>query len=187
MPELKTIIGVSALYHDSAAAAVTGSEIVAAVQEERFSRRRHDPRFPDSALDYCIEQVGGPEKVNAVAFYEDPVLSFDRVLRNAIDLAPESERTWPRAVASQFGQKLQVLARLQRVFGGRGKPDMFIVDHHMSHMASAFYPSPFREAAIVVADGVGEWASTTIGVGTNAELIPIEQIHYPHSLGLFYS
>jgi carbamoyltransferase len=184
---MRTVIGVSALYHDSAVAAVTGNEIVAAVQEERFTRRRHDPCFPDSALAYCISQVGGAEKVDAVAFYEDPVLSFDRVLRNTIDLAPESERMWPKVAASQLGQKLHVLERLRRVFGTRLDQDIFIVDHHMSHMASAFYPSPFREAAIVVVDGVGEWASTSIGAGTDAELMPIAQIHYPHSLGLFYS
>ena len=184
---MKTIIGVSALYHDSAAAAVTGSEIVAAVQEERFSRRKHDPSFPASALDYCVAQVGGAERVDAVAFYEDPVLSLDRVLRNTIDLAPESERMWPVIAASQLGQKLEVLDRLRRVFGARVGQDIFIVDHHVSHMASAFYPSPFSDAAIVVADGVGEWASTTIAAGVGTEMTPIAQIHYPHSLGLFYS
>jgi carbamoyltransferase len=184
---MKTIIGVSALYHDSAAAAVWGSEIVAAVQEERFSRRKHDPRFPASALDYCIAQVGGTERVDAVAFYEDPVLSFDRALRNTIDLAPDSERIWPPTAASQLGQKLDVLERLQHVFGADGEQQIFVVDHHMSHMASAFYPSPFRDAAIVVVDGVGEWASTTIADGSDTELTPIAQIHYPHSLGLFYS
>jgi carbamoyltransferase len=184
---MNTIIGVSALYHDAAAAAVTGGEIVAAVQEERFSRRKHDPRFPLSAVEYCIARVGGLENVDAVAFYEDPVLSFDRVLRNIIDLAPESERMWPTVAASQLGQKLGVLAQLQRLFGARVTEDIFVVDHHMSHMASAFYPSPFRDAAIAVVDGVGEWASTTIADAAGTEIMPISQIHYPHSLGLFYS
>jgi carbamoyltransferase len=184
---MKTVIGVSALYHDSAAAAVAGSEIVAAAQEERFSRRRHDPRFPTSALDYCIAQVGGVQNVDAVAFYEDPALSFDRVLRNSIDLAPQSEPMWPVIAVSQLGQKLSVLDRLHALFGASVAENIFIVDHHISHMASAFYPSPFHEAAIVVVDGVGEWASTTIGDGVGAEMTAIAQIHYPHSLGLFYS
>ena len=184
---MNTIIGVSALYHDAAAAAVTGGEIVAAVQEERFSRRKHDPRFPLSAIEYCIARVGGLENVDAVAFYEDPVLSFDRVLRNIIDLAPESERMWPTVAASQLGQKLGVLAQLQRLFGPKVSEDIFVVDHHMSHMASAFYPSPFHDAAIAVVDGVGEWASTTIADAASTEITPISQVHYPHSLGLFYS
>jgi carbamoyltransferase len=184
---MKTIIGVSALYHDAAAAAVTGGEIVAAVQEERFSRRKHDPSFPLSAIQYCIARVGGLQKIDAVAFYEDPVLSFDRVLRNMIDFAPQSEGIWPTVAASQLGEKLGVLAQLQRVFGARVAENVFVVDHHLSHMASAFYPSPFRDAAIVVVDGVGEWASTTIGDAAGTEIRPISQLHYPHSLGLFYS
>jgi carbamoyltransferase len=186
-PELKTIIGVSALYHDAAAAAVTGSEIVAAAQEERFSRRKHDPRFPTHALEYCIAQVGGPAQVDAVAFYEDPVLSLDRVLKNAIELAPATEAIWPATAASQLGQKVNVMERLTGVIGPSVADKIFIVDHHMSHLASAFYPSPYREAAIVVVDGVGEWASTTIADGSGEQIIPLAQIHYPHSLGLFYS
>lgn len=184
---LKTVIGVSALYHDAAATAIAGNEIVAGVQEERFSRRRHDQRFPMAALDFCIAQIGGIENVDAVAFYEDPVLAFDRVLRNTIDLAPETERTWPTIAASQLGHKLGVMARLRHVFRASAAQGIFIVDHHTSHMASAFYPSPFRNAAIVVVDGVGEWASTTIAEGAGTNIKPLAQIHYPHSLGLFYS
>jgi carbamoyltransferase len=184
---MKTIIGVSALYHDAAAAAVAGSEIIAAVQEERFSRRKHDQRFPGAALDYCIAQLGGAEKVDAVAYYEDPVLVLDRVLRNAIDLAPEGESIWPTIAASQMRQKLGVLTKLQQVFGAQPAQEIFVVDHHLSHMAAAFYPSPFRNAAILVVDGVGEWASTTIADGAGTRMTPIAQIHYPHSLGLFYS
>jgi carbamoyltransferase len=184
--ETKTVIGVSALYHDAAAAAVHGSEILAAAQEERFSRRKHDPRFPSAALDYCIAQAGGRDQVAAAAFYEDPVLAFDRVLRNTIDFAPATEPMWPAIAASQIGQKLAVFERLRQVFSGSA-PEFFIVDHHMSHLASAFYASPFDRAAIVVADGVGEWATTTIASGDGTQIAPITQIHYPHSLGLFYS
>lgn len=184
---MKTIVGVSALYHDAAAAVVTGSEIVAAVQEERFSRRKHDPGFPVKALQYCIAQAGGKANVDAVAFYEDPVLVLDRVLKNAIDLAPATEKIWPRTASSQLLVKINVMERFAHALGPSVSENIFIVDHHMSHAASAFYPSPFRQAAIVVVDGVGEWASTTIASGTDLEITPLAQIHYPHSLGLFYS
>lgn len=186
---MKTIIGVSALYHDAAAAVVRGGEIVAAAQEERFTRRRHDPRFPEAALDYCISRAGGPQNIDAVAFYEDPVLVFDRVLRNTIDKAAECESLWPTTAASQLAHKLPAIERLQRFFdaGVAPRPGTFLVDHHVSHMASAFYPSPFHEAAIVVVDGVGEWASTTIADGCGTRMTALEQIHYPHSLGLLYS
>jgi carbamoyltransferase len=179
---LSTVVGISALYHDSAAAVVIGNEVVAAAQEERFSRRKHDARFPNDALEFCLARVGGRERVDAVAFYEDPLLAFDRVLRNTIDVAPDGEALWPAIAASQLGEKLPVLERLQKI-----SPTVFIVDHHVSHMASAFYPSPFRDAAIVVVDGVGEWATTSIADATDVDITPLSQIHYPHSLGLFYS
>lgn len=178
---MSTVVGISALYHDSAAAAVIGNEVVAAAQEERFSRRKHDARFPNDALEFCLAHVGGRERVDAVAFYEDPLLAFDRVLRNTIDVAPDGEALWPAIAASQLGEKLPVLERLQKI-----APSVFIVDHHVSHMASAFYPSPFRDAAIVVVDGVGEWATTSIADATDVDITPLSQIHYPHSLGLFY-
>jgi carbamoyltransferase len=184
---MRTIIGVSALYHDAAAAVVVGNRIVAAAQEERFSRRKHDPRFPEAALAYCLGAVGGSGNVDAIAFYEDPVLSFSRVVENAIELAPATEATWQAAVASQLGGKIDVMARLARMVGPRPAANFFIVDHHMSHLASAFYPSPFDDAAVIVADGVGEWATTTIADGSGTTVTPLAQIHYPHSLGLFYS
>jgi carbamoyltransferase len=113
---MKTVIGISALYHDAAAAVVRGSEIIAAAQEERFTRRRHDPRFPQAALDYCIARAGGPQLIDALAFYEDPVLVFDRVLRNTIDRAAECEGLWPTTATSQLARKLPVIERLQRFF-----------------------------------------------------------------------
>jgi carbamoyltransferase len=179
---MSTVIGISGLYHDSAAALVVGGEIVAAAQEERFTRRKHDSRFPEHALAFCVARAGGPQRIDAVAFYEDPVLAFDRVLRNAIDLAPDSEKIWPATAAAQLLGKLPVLERLQQI-----APEVLIVDHHLSHLASAFYPSPFPDAAVVVVDGVGEWATTTIADAADTTITPIDQIHYPHSLGLFYS
>jgi carbamoyltransferase len=184
---VKTVVGVSALYHDAAAAVVVGGRIVAAAQEERFSRRKHDPSFPDAALDYCIDAIGGREQVDAIAYYEDPVLALGRVIENAVELAPATEATWQAAAASQLGGKIDVMARLGRAAGARAADNVFIVDHHTSHLASAFYPSPFEDAAIVVADGVGEWATTTIAHGAGTAITPLAQIHYPHSLGLLYS
>lgn len=184
---MKTILGVSALYHDAAAAAVVDGRIVAAAQEERFSRRKHDPRFPEAALAYCLEAVGGAGRVDAIAFYEDPALSLARVVESAVDLAPAMGEVWPAIAASQLGEKINVLERLTQAAGARAADNVFIVDHHMSHLASAFYPSPFEDAAILVVDGVGEWATTTIADGCGRTITPVRQIHYPHSLGLFYS
>jgi carbamoyltransferase len=181
------ILGVSALYHDSAVAAVKDGEIIAAAEEERFSRRKHDSRFPLGALDYCISHVGGAETIDAVAYYEDPVLLLDRILKNAIDLAPATEAIWPEIALSQFGGKIDVLERLASILRPAASKNMFVVDHHISHAASAFYPSPFRDAAIVVVDGVGEWATTTIADGNDRDIAPLAQIQYPHSLGLLYS
>jgi len=158
---MTTILGVSCLYHDAAAAVVRDGEIIAAAQEERFTRKKHDRRYPEAAIAYCIDQIGGAEALDAVVFYEDPVLSLDRILKNAIELAPATGKTWAAAARSQLGQSLNVAERLRQILPPRAGDNVFFVDHHLSHAASAFYPSPFREAAIVVADGIGEWASTT--------------------------
>ena len=184
---MTTILGVSCLYHDAAAAVVRDGEIIAAAQEERFTRKKHDRRYPEAAIAYCIDQIGGAEALDAVVFYEDPVLSLDRILKNAIELAPATGKTWAAAARSQLGQSLNVAERLRQILPPRAGDNVFFVDHHLSHAASAFYPSPFREAAIVVADGIGEWASTTIAAGNDRTVTPLRQIHYPHSLGLLYS
>jgi carbamoyltransferase len=184
---MTTILGVSCLYHDAAAALVHDGEILAAAQEERFTRRKHDRRYPEAAIAYCLGAAGGREALDAVAFYEDPVLSLDRIVRNAIELAPDTGKTWPAAARSQLGQTLNVAERLRQLLPPRAGDNVFLVDHHLSHAASAFYPSPFREAAIVVADGIGEWASTTLAAGNDRTVTPLRQIHYPHSLGLLYS
>jgi carbamoyltransferase len=182
-----TLLGVSALYHDAAAALVRGPEIVAAAQEERFSRRRHDPRLPEHAIDYCIAAAGGPAEIDGVAFYEDPVLALDRVLKGVVETAPASERVWSAAARLQLGEKINVAEALTRKLGPLAADNVFFVDHHLSHAASAFYPSPFEDAAIVVADGMGEWASTSIAHGTPDGIEMLAQVHYPHSLGLLYA
>jgi len=181
------ILGVSGLYHDSAAALVQGCDILAAAQEERFTRHKHDPRFPENAIRWCIGEAGGPDAIEAVAFYEDPALAFDRILRNAVEMAPATEGIWPQIAALQLGQKLGVVERLTREVGPVAAENVFLVDHHLSHAASAFFPSPFDEAAILVVDGMGEWASTTIAHGQDTAIDTLEQVHYPHSLGLFYA
>ncbi|MEM7428601.1 MAG: carbamoyltransferase N-terminal domain-containing protein [Pseudomonadota bacterium] len=180
------VLGVSAFYHDAAAALVAGGEIAAAAQEERFTRKRHDPRFPDNAIRFCLEMLD-EQPLAAVAFYEDPVLTFDRIFKNAVEMAPDGSETWPAAAKSQFSRKLQVGDRLRALLPNAAETPVLAVEHHVSHAASAFYPSPFEEAAILVVDGVGEWATTTLASGKGTEIKQLRQIRYPHSLGLFYS
>lgn len=183
----QTIIGVSALYHDSAVAVVRDGEVIAAAQEERFTRRKHDPAFPREALAWCLAEAGGADAIDAIAFYEDPALSMDRVLRTMVELAPATESVWPSAARSQLGEKMLVVDALRRYLCPKSADNVFLVDHHLSHAASAFYPAPFHEAAVVVADGIGEWSSTTIARGEAISIRPLQQIQFPHSLGLFYS
>ncbi len=181
------VLGVSGLYHDSAAAVVRGGEIIAAAQEERFTRRRHDSAFPDRAIAWCIEQAGGVGRIDAAAFYEDPALTLDRILRSAVETAPESMALFALAAPLQLGQKINVAERLMGWLGPAAADNLHLVDHHLSHAASAFYPSPFPDAAILVVDGMGEWASTTIARGGRAGIETLAQIRFPHSLGLFYA
>ncbi len=183
------VLGISAFYHDSAAALVRDGKIVAAAQEERFSRRKHDPRFPAAAIDYCLEEAFiEPEQLDAVVFYDNPLLTLDRVLHNCMSAGPASAEQFQKAAKSILGVKVwvqdHVLARLGTL-GRAGR--LLFTDHHMSHAASAFYPSPFEEAAILTLDGVGEWETTTLGHGSAARIELERAIHYPHSLGLLYS
>ena len=149
-----TVLGVSAFYHDSAAAIVRDGEIVAAAQEERFSRKKHDPRLPRHAINYCMEEAFvEPDELDAVVFYDNPLLSFDRVLKSLLATAPRSEAQWMQAAPSVLGIKLFAARQLRRVLGAE-VPVLF-TRHHLAHAASAFYPSPFRRAAILTVDGVG--------------------------------
>lgn len=185
----RTILGISGFYHDSAAALVRDGQIVAAAQEERFSRKKHDPRFPQHAINYCLEEgfVDGSE-LDAIVFYDNPLLTFDRVLANSMMAGKESWPQFEKACTSVLGVKFWVEEHVQRVVGSLGRAGkLLFTEHHMSHAASAFYPSPFQEAAILTLDGVGEWATTTIGFGHGNKLDLFEQIEYPHSLGLLYS
>lgn len=183
---MTTVLGISAFYHDSAAALVRGGEIVAAAQEERFTRKKHDSRFPKHAINYCLgEAFIEPSDLAAVVFYDNPLLTLDRVVTSLATVAPRGEEQWVSAAASLFGQKLRV-AEIVRAVLGAEVPVMF-TEHHAAHAASAFYPSPFESAAVLTIDGVGEWATTTIGRGQGSKLRLLEEIRYPHSLGLLYS
>ncbi len=185
----KFILGISGFYHDSAAALVRDGEIVAAAQEERFSRKKHDPRFPVNAVNYCLEEAFvEASDLDAIVFYDNPMWTLDRVVRGAMSAGASAGVQFEKAAASILGHKLWVQDHVMKAIGSLGKlGKVLYTEHHMSHAASAFYPSPFKDAAVITVDGVGEWATTTIGKGTGSKLELIEQIDYPHSLGLLYS
>ena len=180
------VLGISAFYHDAAAALTTDGRIVAAAQQERFSRERHDPRFPKDAIQFCLEAGRlEPDALTAIAFYDNPVLSLERVLTTVIEAGDAGRDLWLHAAPEWLGRKLFFERRCREELGA-DIPVLFS-EHHFSHAASAFYPSPFDEAAILTIDGVGEWATTTLGVGTSNGIEIIQEIHFPDSLGLLYS
>ncbi len=187
------VLGVSAFYHDSAAALVHGGRIVAAAQEERFTRMKHDASFPEQAVAWCLEHGGvAPRELDRVVFYDKPFLKFERLLETAVAFAPRGFRSFAKAMPVwikeklfQKGLLLRKLEALDAEIDWRAR--LLFAEHHHSHAASAFYPSPFREAAVLTMDGVGEWATTSAAVGRGTELELISEVHFPHSLGLLYS
>ena len=181
------ILGISAYYHDSAAALVVDGEIVAAAQEERFTRKKHDARFPESAVAYCLEAGGiGPAELDYVGFYDKPMLKFERLLENYIGVAPRGLKSWLTAMPVWLKDKLFTRDAIRKALGDwEGK--ILFAEHHESHAASAFYPSPFESAAVLTMDGVGEWATSSYGVGEGSNLDILAELHYPHSLGMLYS
>jgi carbamoyltransferase len=184
------ILGISAFYHDSAAALVEDGRIIAAAQEERFSRRRHDSGYPDHAVRYVMAEAGlRVEDLKAVAFYDKPVLKFERLLETYHALAPRGLRSFVAAMPVWVREKLSIRRLLEDELAklGRGAPPLLFPEHHLSHAASAYYPSPFTQAAILTIDGVGEWATCTIGVGRGRELSLLRELRFPHSIGLLYS
>ena len=187
------IIGISAFYHDSAAALISDGEIIAAAQEERFSRKKHDPRFPAQALEYCLE--AGEIKlseVDRVTFYDKPFLTFERLMETYTTFAPKGFSSFKSAFPLWIKQKLFLKQTLLKELGHldpnfQGEDKLLFSEHHLSHAASAFYPSPFREALVLTMDGVGEWATSSISVGKGNKLDLIAELEFPHSLGLLYS
>ncbi len=180
------ILGISAFYHDSAACLVQNGEIIAAAQEERFTRRKHDPNFPSNAIEYCLNKGGIKRgEIDYVAFYDKPILKFDRILKTFIAYAPKGYDAFKKAVPLWFGKKLFIKKAIRNEFGSACK--ILFPGHHESHAMSAFFPSPFDEAAVLTIDGVGEWATTSIAIGKKNTLNIISEIDFPHSLGLLYS
>ena len=189
MPAPRHILGLSAYYHDSAAALLADGGIIAAAQEERFTRKKNDSDFPAQAAAFCLRQAGlEAAQLDAVVFYDKPVLKFTRLLETYLAVAPGGLRTFPTVVSNWLGEKLDLRKAIRAHLPGlRPDCEMLFTEHHQSHAASAFYPSPFDEAAILTIDGVGEWATTTIGRGHGQEIKLLKEIRFPHSLGLLYS
>lgn len=182
------ILGISAFYHDSAAALVVDGRIVAAAQEERFSRKKHDFRFPKHAIDYCLSEAGiAPEQIDHVAFYDKPLLKFERILETYLAYAPRGFRSFLKAMPLWMRQKLHLPREMDKGLDHKYKGRYVFLEHHESHAASAFFPSPFQESAILTMDGVGEWATTSIGTGKGNQIELLKELHFPHSLGLLYS
>jgi carbamoyltransferase len=182
------ILGISAFYHDSAAALIVDGRIVAAAQEERFTRKKHDHRFPIHAIDYCLNEGKlKPEDLDYVGFYDKPRAKFDRLIETYAAFAPGSFRAYLAALPLWLRSKLHLQSEFDRAFAEGYRGRYVFADHHESHAASAFFPSPFEEAAILTLDGVGEWATTTLGWGRNNQITLTHEIRFPHSLGLLYS
>jgi carbamoyltransferase len=182
------VLGISAFYHDSAAALVHDGEIVAAVQEERFTREKYDPRFPTRSVRYCLDEAGiTPEQLDYVAFYEQPLTKFERLFETYASYAPDGFASFRQAIPVWLRQKLHIPREIRQGLDGRYNGKMLFPSHHESHAASAFFPAPFEEAAIVTLDGVGEWSTTAVGYGRGHEVHLVEELRFPHSLGLLYS
>ncbi len=180
------ILGISAYYHDSAACLVRDGEIVAAAQEERFSRQKHDHRFPQNAVSYCLREGGiKPPDLDYIVFYDKPLQKFERLLETYLDYAPGGIRSFLQAMPLWLREKLWIREHIAKQCNYDGK--LLFTEHHESHAASAFFPSPFESAAILTIDGVGEWATSAYGRGHDNEIHLLGEIHFPHSLGLLYS
>ena len=189
---MTVILGISAFYHDSAAALIVDGEIVAAAQEERFTRRKHDPGYPQSAIEYSLSAAGlSLGQVDYVVFYDKPFLKFERLLETYVAFAPRGFKQFGMAMPIWLREKLflkgQLLKELRKLDSSFSDQKLLFSEHHFSHAASAFYPSPFEEAIVLTLDGVGEWATTTVAIGNGNKLVIVKEIHFPHSLGLLYS
>ena len=188
------ILGISAYYHDSAAALLCDGVIVAAAQEERFSRKKHDARFPEGAISSCLSQAGMTlTDVDEVVFYDKPLVKFERLLETYLTYAPRGFRSFVAAKPVWLKEKLYLKATLKRQLAELGGlkiselPALLFAEHHQSHAASAFFPSPFEKAAVLCLDGVGEWATTSVWLGDGHTLTPQWELDFPHSLGMLYS
>jgi carbamoyltransferase len=192
-PRVRRILGISAYYHDAAAALIEDGAVLAAAQEERFTRRRHDPAFPAQAVRWCLESTGlALADLDAVVFYDKPFLKFERLLETYLACAPHGLRSFVAAMPVWIKEKMLLKSELRRELRalaseGLPLPKLLFSEHHLSHAASAFYPSPFERAAVLCLDGVGEWATASAWVGNGTRIEPRWELHFPHSLGLLYS
>ena len=189
---MTSILGISAFYHDSAAALVVGGKIIAAAQEERFTRKKHDPGYPACAIDYVLSEAGLElGQIDHVTFYDKPFLKFERLLETYVAFAPKGLKQFSMAMPVWLREKLflkdQLVKELKKLDENFDAEKLLFAEHHFSHAASAFYPSPFEEAVVLTLDGVGEWATTTVAIGKGKKLDIVREIHFPHSLGLLYS
>ncbi|MCA9136590.1 MAG: carbamoyltransferase [Planctomycetales bacterium] len=185
---MTAILGLSAYYHDSAAVLMVDGEIVAAAQEERFSRKKHDADFPTAAVDFCLRRAGiSAADLDYVGFYEKPLLKFDRLLETYLSYAPIGFRSFWKAMPNWVTEKLHLRREIRRGLDNLYRRRIVFCHHHQSHAASAFFPSPFDEAAILTMDGVGEWATSTMGIGRGNKIELTDEIRFPHSIGLLYS
>jgi carbamoyltransferase len=188
------ILGISAYYHDSAAAVVRDGHVIAAAQEERFSRKKHDARFPEHAIQYCLKEAGiGLRDLDHVVFYDKPLVKFERLLETYLAYAPRGFRSFVMAMPVWLKEKLYLKTLLKQELSKMAAckaaelPPLLFTEHHQAHAASAFFPSPFEHAAVLCMDGVGEWATTSVWKGDGNELTPQWEIDFPHSLGMLYS
>lgn len=185
---MTTILGISAFYHDSAAALVRDGEIIAAAQEERFTRKKHDEHFPANAAAYCLEAAGiDARQLDYIAFYDKPLTKFERLLETYLAFVPSGLRSFSLAMPQWLKEKLRLRPKIRSSLGSDIRAPLVFLDHHESHAASAFFPCPFDEAAILTLDGVGEWSTTTRGIGRGNHIELTEHLTFPHSLGLLYS
>ena len=191
---MKKILGISAYYHDSAAALIDAGRIVAAAQEERFTRKKHDAGFPKNAIKYCLREANcNLADIDYIVFYDKPLVKFERLLETYLAYAPQNVRSFMSAIPVWLKEKLYLKKTLKREFSAlagikeRELPSLMFTEHHQSHAASAFFPSPFEKAAVICLDGVGEWATSSVWLGENNKIVPQWEIKFPHSLGLLYS
>ena len=180
------VLGISAFYHDSAAALLKDGDLLAAASEERFTRKKHDPDFPVNAVKYCLRQGGVTAKDLAyVGFYDKPLIKFERLISTYIDFFPRGLSSFVKAIPVWLREKMWIKLRIEEELDFKG--EILFAEHHLSHAASAFLVSPFNEAAILTVDGVGEWSTATRGIGRDRSIELYHEIRFPHSLGLLYS
>jgi carbamoyltransferase len=186
------ILGISALYHDSAAALVIDGKVAAAAQEERFTRKKHDSGFPRHAIEYCLaEGKCALDDLDFVVFYDKPFIKFERLLETYLAFAPRGFKSFAMAIPvwlrEKLFQKSWLTSEFRKLAPDYDNTNLLFAEHHLSHAASAFYPSPFGRAAVLTMDGVGEWSTTSLAIGEGSDLKIYKELHFPHSLGLLYS